>query len=460
MKVMKIKLIIPGIALLLLIAAFFILSGKKDTGSVITVEAKKGNFEVLVYTSGQLEAENSEKILVPEELGGRNVRIYEIKITDIIEEGTQVQKGDYVASLDHKVVEEELTRAREDLLQSINDFEDAKMDSNLNLSNNRDQILNAKEQVEAMQLILDESVYESPSVIRKAEMDLEKAKRTLEQELLAYKLRTQQAETRVNRRVVWMNQQQTRVRELEVAYQALNIYAPKSGMVIYAKDRFGDKVKPGATVSRWMPVIATLPDMTKMISVTYVNEIDVSRVKPGQKVRLGIDAFPGKTLEGEIITVANIGQPLPRSDAKVFEVRVRIYGSDPLLRPAMTTSNVIQTGLFSDEVYLPSDAIFENDSLQFVYLAGGSLIRQIIEPGDENENHTIIRQGLQPGDKVLLTPPDNPNEIPFRGMEIYRAMERKKAEQAKQDSAIQESVLHRNENILPDDSSKQTRVTR
>jgi hypothetical protein len=358
------------------------------------------------------------------------------------------------------VVEEELTRAREDLLQAVNDFEDAKMDSNLNLSNNRDQILNAREQVEAMQLILDESVYESPSVIRKAEMDLEKAKRTLEQELLAYKLRTQQAETRVNRRVVWMNQQQTRVKELEVAYQSLNIYAPKPGMVIYAKDRFGDKIKPGATVSRWMPVIATLPDMTKMISVTYVNEIDISRVKPGQKVRLGIDAFPGKTLEGEIITVANIGQPLPRSDAKVFEVRVRIHGSDPLLRPAMTTSNVIQTGMFRDEVYLPSDAIFENDSLQFVYLAGGAVVKQIIEPGDENENHTIIRQGLRAGDKVLLTPPGNENELSFRGMEIYREMEKKKAEQIKQDSALHESALRQKEGIVSSDSLKQTGVTR
>jgi multidrug efflux pump subunit AcrA (membrane-fusion protein) len=142
MRLNKIKLIIPLVVLGLLVTAYFLLSGKNETADAITVEARKGAFEVLVYTSGQLEAENSEKIIVPEELSGRNVRIYEIKITDIIEEGTQVQKGDYVASLDHKVVEEELTRAREDLLQAVNDFEDAKMDSNLNLSNNRDQIIN------------------------------------------------------------------------------------------------------------------------------------------------------------------------------------------------------------------------------------------------------------------------------------------------------------------------------
>ena len=165
------------IAIIIAIAAVgilaLILTGSRKTVPPVTAEVQRGTFEVLVYTSGTLEAENSEKIIIPEELGGRNVRIYEIKITDIVEEGTVVQEGDYVASLDHKAVEEVLVQAREELEQAVNDFDDAKMDSNLNLSNNRDQIINARENVEAMQIILDESVYESPSVIRKAEMDLE-----------------------------------------------------------------------------------------------------------------------------------------------------------------------------------------------------------------------------------------------------------------------------------------------
>jgi multidrug efflux pump subunit AcrA (membrane-fusion protein) len=416
---------------MVIIALFFIIfSGKKKKESVVTVDVKKGPFEILVYTSGQLEAENSEKVLIPEELSNANVRIYEIKIADIIEEGTRVEEGDYIASLDHKVVEEVLNTARLELEDAINQFEDAKMDSNLNLSNNRDQILNDAELVEQMKIILDESAYESPSVIRKAEMDLEKAQRTLEQDKLAYKLRTQQAVTRVNRRVVYMNQRETRVKDLENAYRKLNIYAPKPGMVIYAKDRFGDKIKTGATVSRWMPVIATLPDLSKMISITYVNEIDISKVKPGQKVTLGVDAFPAKKMEGEVIAVANIGQLLPKSDAKVFEVRIRLFGSDAELRPAMTTSNIIQTGVFREEIYIPSDAIFEDDSLKYVFLHDKSTVRQIIEPGDENENFTIIFRGLHPGDKVLLSPPVNGKELSLNGMDIYDDMKKKEMRKA------------------------------
>lgn len=293
-KLLYILIAVAAIAIITIL-----LTGTKETEPPVTAEAQKGTFEVLVYTSGTLEAENSEKITIPEELSSRNVRIYEIKISDIVEEGTVVEEGDYVASLDHKAVEEVLVQAREELEQALNEYEDARMDSNLNLSNNRDQIINARENVEAAKIILDESVYESPSVIRKAEMDLEKAKRTLQQEQEAYKLRVQQAEARVNRRVVVLNQRQNRVKELENAYRVLNIHAQKPGMVIYAKDRFGDKIKSGSTISRWMPVIATLPDLSKMISVTWVNEIDISKVKTGQKVTLGTDAFPEKNWKGK-----------------------------------------------------------------------------------------------------------------------------------------------------------------
>jgi HlyD family secretion protein len=41
--------------------------------------------------------------------------------------------------------------------------------------------------------------------------------------------------------------------------------------------------------------------------------------------------------------VANVGEQMPNTDAKVFEVQIRINEYDPILRPAMTTSNVIVT---------------------------------------------------------------------------------------------------------------------
>jgi len=446
---MKKKLLLPVIlVVLLLVVVIIILSGPKNDEIHVTAQVKKGPFEVLVFTTGQLEAKSSVKITIPEALTNNNVRIWEIKITDLVLEGTVVDSGDYVGTLDHSTVDAELLLAREEMEQTMNEFEDAQMDSNLSLSNIRDQIVNAHESVEEMQIILKESVFESPAVIRKAEMDLEKAKRSLEQEKRNFVMSQAQYTTRVERRKVYLKQKQQRVTDLEKAYESLYISAPKPGMVIYDKDRFGTKIQIGSTISRWSPTIAILPDLSSMISKTYVNEIDISKVKIGQKATLGIDAFPEKELHGEVISVANIGQPLPKSDAKVFEVIIKTTGSDNDLKPAMTTSNIIQTGIFKDTLFVPSDAVFSNDSMKFVFLDRGRIVRQIVDLGSENENYTVVKEGLKEGDLVLLTEPTEPEKIQFSGYDIYEKIRIRDSLadiSEKPDKALSENRLTRKE---------------
>lgn len=410
--------IITGAVIVLLLIVFLNWNKKSDV-VVITCKVVKGPMEINVHTSGQLEAEKSENIVVPPELSSRNVQIYEIKIADLVEEGTVVDSGQYVASLDHKTVEEVLTKARDDLELGTAAFEDAKLDSNLTLSNLRDGLINSTSDVEERRIIVAESVYESPSVIKKAEMDLEKAARKLEQDKKGFVLKERQAKSRVDRSFIELQQRQQRIDDLVKLLDALSIKAPKQGMVIYAKDRTGSKIQIGSSVASYQPIIATLPDMTKMISKTYVNEIDISKIKSGQKVKLSIDAFPEKELKGEVFAVANIGQTMPRSDAKVFEVKIRVFGFDPQLKPAMTTSNAITTGIYTDKLIIPSEVVYANDSVKYVYLKKKEIIRQIVDLGSENENNVIVNKGLAEGDEVAYNEPERPDEIKTVGWEIY-----------------------------------------
>jgi len=420
-------LIISSVSIALIAFVFFSRSGK--SGEVeITCRVKKGPVEIKVHTSGQLESENSENIVLPAVLSGQNVRIYEIKITDLIEEGTVVDSGQYIATLDHKVIEEVLTAARLELETAAALIEDAKLDSNLSLSNYRDIIVNSRSDVEEQKIILAESVYESPSVIKKAEMDVAKAARKLDQDITGLDMRQKQLNSQMERRNIDFRLKQKRVDDLLKLYDALIIKAPKPGMVIYAKDRFGIKIQIGSVLTPWSPIIATLPDMTKMISETFINEIDIAKVKVGQKATLSIDAFPDKELKGEVISVANIGQPMPKSDSKVFQVNIRVYGSDHDLKPAMTTGNVIQTGSYNNKLYVPTEAIFETDSTKFVYLKKKEIVRQIVDLGDENENYIIVNKGIKEGDLLLLNEPEKLDEIETTGWEIYAEQVRKQQE--------------------------------
>ena len=413
-------LIILSASIALSIIIFFSLIGKTGEEE-ITCQVKRGSIEVKVHTSGQLESENSQNILLPSVLSSQNVRVYEIKITDLIEEGSVVDSGQYIATLDHKVIEEVLTTAKLDLEAAMIVVEDAKLDSNLNLSNYRDLISNSKSDVEERKIDLAESVYESPSVIKKAEMDLAKAERKLEQDIKGLAMRQRQLNSQMARRNIDLDLKKKRVEDLTKLYDALIIKAPKPGMVIYARDRFGIKIQIGSVLTPWNPIIATLPDMTKMISETFVNEIDIAKVKVGQKATISIDAFTEKELKGEVISVANIGQPMPKSDSKVFAVNIRIFGTDRDLKPAMTTGNIIQTGIYNNKLYVPSEAIFDTDSTRFVYLKKkNNLVKQIVDIGEENEDYSIINKGVAEGDVLLLNEPEKPEDIETVGWDIYQ----------------------------------------
>jgi HlyD family secretion protein len=181
-------------------------------------------------------------------------------------------------------------------------------------------------------------------------------------------------------------------------------------MVIYKRDRTGAKRKVGSSISPWDNVVATLPDMSSMISKTYVNEIDVSKVKVGQRVDIVVDAFPEKKYTGTVISVANIGEQLPNADAKVFEVQIKVDGSDLILRPSMTTGNQIITKTIDNVVYVPLESVQAGtDSIPFVYMKNGT--RQVVVLGESNENDVIVEQGLKPGDVIYLNTPEEPEKF-------------------------------------------------
>ena len=181
----------------------------------------------------------------------------------------------------------------------------------------------------------------------------------------------------------------------------------EDGMLIYRKGYDGKPMKEGSTISTWDPVVATLPDLSVMISKTYVNEVDVRKIQAGQKVEIGLDAFPDKQFTGRVIKVANVGEQRPNSDAKVFQVNVQIDGRDDLLRPSMTTSNKIVISATESATYVPLECLHsQDDSITYVYKKDGlSVKKQEVQIGDNNMNEVIILGGINEGDRLYLSIP-------------------------------------------------------
>ena len=156
-------LLIPVVLLILIL----VLSSESEKSVLLTAQVQRGDFQVKVYSSGQIESENKESIPVPAKLSDRSLRIWSLKITELVEEGTYVDSGDFVARLDPEAVQEQIKNVQDEMDKALTEYEDAKIDSNLNLSNQRDAITNASLDMEEKDIIVKESIYESPSIQRK-----------------------------------------------------------------------------------------------------------------------------------------------------------------------------------------------------------------------------------------------------------------------------------------------------
>lgn len=398
------KKIIPIVAVA--VAAFaliYFLASASDGESVgVLATAEKGKFTVDITTTGELEAKNSVQILGPR--GTRNYRIWNMTIQDIIDEGTFVQKGDYVAKLDPSELTNKVKDSQLEMEKIESQFIQTKLDTTLEMRKSRDELINLNYAVDEMQLKLDQSQYEPPATIRQAEIDLAKAARAYEQAKENYKIKKEQNIAKMQEVILNKQKEQRNLDGMMELMQSFTITAPEDGMLIYKKDWNGQSVGKGSQISAWDPVVATLPDLSTMISITYVNEVDIRKVEEGQKVEIGLDAFPEKKLSGKVIKVANVGEQRPNSDAKIFQVNIVLNERDDLLKPSMTTSNQIITDVQEEVLHIPIEGLFnEDDSITYVFKKTGlSVAKQEVMVGATNTNEVIIKAGLNEGDQVYL----------------------------------------------------------
>ena len=411
------------IVLAALIGLFAIKKARKtQEGAPAYHLVKKGNIEFHVSATGNLEAENSTNVDAPNSVFSRELRIWDIAITDLVEEGTPVDSGQYIASLDQNAIQEALVTAEEELELAYNSLVDARMDSNA--------IIMAEEKEKEKELSLAESKYESPATIQKIKMDRDKALRKLEQEKQSYKLQQRRSRTQVMQKELDYDRKLKRVNSLKTVIEDIVITAPQKGMVIYFDDH-GTKRSIGSTVNAYSRTIATLPDMSTMISIAYVNEIDISQVKLEQEVEISVDAFPNKLLKGKVVNIANIGKTIKGSDAKVFEVTIKVLSKDNTLRPAMTTNNIIATGSENDTIFIPTETIFSNDTMSWVYVDAKIDYKQIVHVGRQNENYFIISEGLTEGTKLMWNIPEMEEELEVKGQDIYERLKNQRLEDEK-----------------------------
>jgi multidrug efflux pump subunit AcrA (membrane-fusion protein) len=105
----------------------------------------------------------------------------------------------------------------------------------------------------------------------------------------------------------------------------------------------------------------------------------------------------------------------------MFEVQIRIDGSDQMLRPAMTTWNKIVIKTIDNAVFIPLECVQTgSDSVAFVYKKNNT--RQIVVLGEMNDKNVIVRKGLEPGTDIYTVPPADAANFKLVGQNLITAI--------------------------------------
>jgi HlyD family secretion protein len=210
--------------------------------------------------------------------------------------------------------------------------------------------------------------------------------------------------------------QQVTVAERQTALQQTDldntiIRAPFSGIAISKDAQPGEMVSPVSAGGGFTRTgICTIVDMRSLEVEVDVNESYLNRVSTRQNVTAVLDAYPDFQIPAHVITV------VPTADRQKATVLVRI-GFEKLDKRILPDMGVkvtflaeaegVQTVAAQPVTLVPRGAIRTEGSSSFAFVVKGDIVeRRAVQVGGTDGDRLEVRAGLQPGDRVVMAPPE------------------------------------------------------
>jgi len=262
------------------------------------------------------------------------------------------------------------------------------------------------------------AVAENEVHLRQAKLTLDRVTR-LRKDLLTTEAEVDQARADVDGTDARINalKQQIDVAERQKDVQKTDldntiIRAPFSGIAISKDAQPGEMVSPVSAGGGFTRTgICTIVDMKSLEIEVDVNESYINRVHPGQKVSAVLDAYPDSQIPSHVITI------VPAADRQKATVLVRIAFDelDARILPDMGVKVTFfddapsQTGQAAQPRTLaPKSAIQSAAGQPVVFVVSGETVeRRVVRTGGTDGDRIEIVAGLKPGERVVLSPPQD-----------------------------------------------------
>lgn len=189
---------------------------------------------------------------------------------------------------------------------------------------------------------------------------------------------------------------ESQIKELETHNKISNhtsFYSPASGYITLLDALEGQYIMEGGTVLR-------LADLSTLWAEAQVYVSQLAQVDPQSVAEVQFPDFPGKSAKGRIDFV----NPEINPETRITLLRVSIPNAGYQLKPGMSAYLLLK-GKQHQSLTLPTDAVIQESKGATVWLQTGknTFKSKMVEIGMEDNGRIEIRNGLKPGDIVVIS---------------------------------------------------------
>ncbi|MDA0225791.1 MAG: efflux RND transporter periplasmic adaptor subunit [Proteobacteria bacterium] len=182
-----------------------------------------------------------------------------------------------------------------------------------------------------------------------------------------------------------------KLREDEARLAKATLRAPFAGVAGLRQVSEGAYLAAGTDIARLEKI-----DLVKLDF--RMPEVFLGKLKTGQAVRVGVDAFPGAAFSGAIFAI----EPAVDEQTRTVLVRARVENTGLKLRPGMFARVVLQLGTRPEAVWVPEQSIVPRGRDNFVFrIVAGKADRVKVQLGMRKVGEVEVVKGIAAGDLVV-----------------------------------------------------------
>ncbi len=357
--------------------------GKTETPKGST-KVELQNVRREVVATGAVKAKVGAQVKVGARISGKLEKL-------MVQAGDQVKKDQLIAVIQHQDLEARVERLNATLKGLLLRKEEDLKEISSTITETAAELKLARLDLKRYSALLKKG-YVAQAEVDKAQRDVN----VLKAKLAANRRRYGSTKARYVQEIA---QTRAQLKEARVYLSYAFVRAPISGTVSSVTTQQGETVVAGLNA----PTFITIIDLGRLQVDGFVDETDIGKVKPGQKVEFTVDAYPNRVFHGHVKTI--YPGAIIRDNVVYYDVVVEI--DDPfegILRPEMTTNLTFITGIHKQVPAVPDKAIrMDTSGKEYLLVREGKRWKKrYITTGWSSGGYTEIKDGAKVGEEVAL----------------------------------------------------------